>query len=202
MEKNTIEIQISSGQGPAECELAVAKLLAALQKEFAGLQLLGAAAGSKARCYRSVQIKGGPELALLEGTVKWVCESPYRPGHKRKNWFVDVSVCHKVKTQAYSEKEVRFETFRCGGKGGQHVNKVETGVRAIHIPTGLAAESREARSQHMNRNIALSRLCEMIAMGNFENAATANALNRLEHSRIERGNPVRVYEGAAFNRVI
>lgn len=193
-----LEIQLSSGQGPAECELAVGKLLLALQKEFADIEVLAAVPGAKMGTCRSVRIVGSAELAALEGTVKWVCESPYRPGIKRKNWFVDVSLCHKVEAKAYNEKEVRFETFRCGGKGGQHVNKVETGVRAVHIPTGLAAESREARSQHMNRGIALSRLCNMIATGNMENAEKAKALNRLEHTRLERGNPVRVYKGMEF----
>lgn len=198
--EKTVEIQLSSGQGPAECELGVAKLLAALQQEFPEIEVLGTAPGIKPGTYRSARIQGSARLACLEGTIKWVCESPYRPKHKRKSWFIDVSLCHSAQSQDYREKDVRFETFRCGGKGGQHVNKVETGVRAIHIHTGLAAESREARSQHMNRSIALSRLCSMIAAGNMENAAAAKSLNRLEHTRIERGNPVRVYEGPRFLR--
>lgn len=78
------------------------------------------------------------------------------------------------------------------------MNKVETGVRAVHIPTSLAATSTEARSQHLNRKIALNRLCGLLAEGNHESAATAKALDRLEHTRIERGNPVRVYEGPDF----
>ncbi len=197
-EKDKVEIQLSSGQGPAECELAVAKLLSALQQEFLDLEVLSMVPGVKAGTFRSVRVAGNKQLAALEGTVKWSCESPYRPKHKRKNWFVDVSLCHKAEEKEYSQKDVRFETFRCGGKGGQHVNKVETGVRAVHVPTGLAAESREARSQSLNRSIALNRLCAMLAMGNFENAAQANALNRMEHTRIQRGNPVRVYTGMEF----
>lgn len=50
----------------------------------------------------------------------------------------------------------------------------------------------------MNRSIALSRLCGMLAAGNLESAAKAKALNRLEHTRIQRGNPVRVYVGPDF----
>lgn len=46
--------------------------------------------------------------------------------------------------------DVRRETFRCSGKGGQNVNKVETGVRFIHEPTGLRAEGRSERSQYQN----------------------------------------------------
>jgi len=54
--------------------------------------------------------------------------------------------------------ELKVDTFRSSGAGGQNVNKVETGVRFTHIPTGVVSESTEARSQHKNREIALQKL--------------------------------------------
>lgn len=54
--------------------------------------------------------------------------------------------------------ELRTDTFRASGAGGQHVNKTESGVRFTHIPTGIVAESTDSRSQHKNREIALQRL--------------------------------------------
>ncbi len=54
--------------------------------------------------------------------------------------------------------ECRVETFRAGGKGGQHQNTTETGVRLVHLPTGIRAEGRSERSQLRNRNAALARL--------------------------------------------
>ncbi|NNF39187.1 MAG: peptide chain release factor-like protein [Gemmatimonadetes bacterium] len=51
-----------------------------------------------------------------------------------------------------------MQTFRAGGKGGQHQNATESGVRLIHRPTGIRVESRGERSQHRNRSIALERL--------------------------------------------
>jgi len=196
-----MELQLSSGQGPEECELAVGKLLRALQKEFPDIRVVETSPGKRADCYRSIRISSEADLSFLEGSVKWICESPYRAKHKRKNWFVDISLCARHTSQEFHEELVRFETFRSGGKGGQHVNKVETGVRAVYLPTGLAAASTEARSQQMNKRIALNRLCEAISTQNGVGAANAKALNRLEHTRIERGNPVRVYEGMEFNRI-
>jgi len=54
--------------------------------------------------------------------------------------------------------DLKTDTFRASGAGGQHVNKTESGVRFTHIPTGIAAESTDSRSQHKNRDIALQRL--------------------------------------------
>ena len=192
--------QISSGQGPAECELAVSLLIRTLPAEFPALKIVSTVPGGKPNCFRSVQVSGA-DLSTLEGTVKWICHSPYRSGHKRKNWFVDISACIRSQMTTFDEALVRFETFRSGGKGGQHVNKVETGVRAIYLPTGVAAVSTDGRSQHMNKNIALDRLCQALAWQNTIGSAEAESLNRLEHYRLERGRPVRVYEGMDFRRV-
>lgn len=54
--------------------------------------------------------------------------------------------------------QCRVDTFRAGGKGGQHQNTTESGVRIVHLPTGVRASSRNQRSQHRNRAIALERL--------------------------------------------
>jgi protein subunit release factor A len=54
--------------------------------------------------------------------------------------------------------QCRVETFRSGGKGGQHQNTTDSGVRLVHVPTGVRATSRRERSQHRNKAIALGRL--------------------------------------------
>ena len=197
-----VELQISSGRGPEECELAVSKFLRVLKLEYPDdFKVLESYSGRYADCLRSVRIQSAADLSFLDGSVQWICQSPYRPKHKRKNWFIDVSVCGSAAAQEFDETLIRFETFRSGGKGGQHVNKVETGVRVVYIPTGQATVSTEARSQHMNKKIALDRLCTMIASQNDQNRLQVKTLNWLEHTRLQRGSPVRVYSGMEFSRI-
>ncbi len=59
-----------------------------------------------------------------------------------------------------TKKDLQVQTFRCGGKGGQHQNKTSSGIRIIHKASGARGESREERHQHQNKKIALKRLTE------------------------------------------
>lgn len=61
-----------------------------------------------------------------------------------------------------TRKDLRIDTFRSGGPGGQHQNKIESGVRITHLPSGLKGESREERSQHANKIRAFRRLTEKL----------------------------------------
>lgn len=194
-----MRIQISSGQGPAECELAAELFYRQLQKEIGDIRMVQCVRGSKAKGFSSVIFETEEDMSSLEGSILWVCKSLYRPKHKRKNWYIDVSILENM-PKLTQELKLRFETFRSGGKGGQNVNKVETGVRVIHIPTGISVVSTEARSQHMNKKLAVNRLCDILAERNMESGRKEKELAWLEHNRLERGNPVRIYEGGNFVR--
>lgn len=193
-----MRIQISSGQGPEECELAVGLFYQALRREVEEIRMVSCVKGRRGG-FSSVVLEAEADWSGLEGSVLWVCKSPLRPGHKRKNWYIDVSILEEI-PRTSREMQVRFETFRSGGKGGQNVNKVETGVRVVHIPTGIAVVSTEARSQHMNKQIALNRLCDILADRDLQCARREKELAWMEHNRLERGNPVRIYEGREFVR--
>lgn len=194
-----MKIQLSSGNGPAECELAVSLLYEELKKEAEDIRLLSSVSGKKRGCCSSIQFETSYDFTNLEGSILWICKSPFRPNHKRKNWYVDVSILEEI-PRITEEKLVRFETFRSGGKGGQNVNKVETGVRIIHLPTGISVVSTEARTQHQNKQIAMNRLCDILAEMNHVHQTQEKNLAWLEHTRLERGNPVRIYEGINFKR--
>ena len=193
-------VQISSGQGPLECQLAVKKLAAALLVEFPDTKIVSSNAKFDGDDYcRSILLDTEHDLGFLEGSVQWICKSPIRPGHKRKNWFVDVSIIpEKDETGDFDPKDCRMETFHCGGKGGQNVNKVETGVRIIHEPTGISVECTSERSQHMNKQKALGKLRAVLMAMDREAAGRQSNQAWREHTQIVRGNPVRTYEGPGF----
>ena len=190
-------VQISAGQGPAECQMAVTKLFTALKKEYGDLEVISETRGYGKGCLDSIRFRTAHDLSSLEGTVLWICRSSFRPNHKRKNWYVDVSIIPE-QNEIASDQEYRIEKFHCGGKGGQNVNKVETGVRITHIPTGLVSQCTEERSQFQNKQRAMEKLQEKLAdLQKEQEAIQVNAAWR-EHTRIVRGNPVRIYEGVKF----
>jgi len=77
-----------------------------------------------------------------------------------------------------NKADLKVDTFRASGAGGQHVNKTESGVRFTHLPTGIVAESTEARSQIKNREIAMSRLVAQIKEQQLQKAVSEHTQKR------------------------
>ncbi len=93
-----------------------------------------------------------------------------------------------------NKADLRTDTFRSSGAGGQHVNKTESGVRFTHIPTGIVSESTDGRSQHQNRETALQRLYQKIheAQVNAHESQIASARKSLVGSG-DRSDKIRTY---------
>lgn len=193
-------LQISSGMGPVECRAAVGGIFRALQKEFPDIEMITSVKGEVEGAFSSIIFSSEQDLSMLEGTMEWTCKSKYRPGHKRKNWFVDVSVIEEpdVVDESISEETIRIEKFHSGGPGGQHVNKTESGVRIIHLPTGITVSSTKERSQFMNKQDALKRLSAVLKKTNLDSKDKQKNSAWSKHAQIVRGNPVRIYEGESF----
>jgi len=196
-------LQITSGRGPEECCLVVAKVLHCIIKEGTEhnleISVLDTVPGDKPHTLKSallaVEGEGSSEFVRQwTGTVQWIGKSPFRPHHKRKNWFVGVESLNPPEPHLWSEKDVKIETMRASGPGGQHVNKTETAVRITHLCTGLTAIAREERSQHLNRKLAEIRLGELIRQKKDQTNQKHLQERWSQHNRLERGNPIRVYE--------
>jgi len=144
-----------------------------------------------------ISISGGSELEAFAaswiGTVQWTARSPFRPEHKRKNWFVGVDVIEPVDETSFSPQDVHWQTMRASGPGGQHVNKTESAVRVIHVPTGTEATAMEERSQYRNRKLALARLMQKLNRLDAKRFGEARHVRWRAHQDLQRGNPVRVF---------
>jgi peptide chain release factor len=214
-------IQISAGDGPEECGLAVAKLIPVMlaDAKASGLSLnLEDSVSWKMACKssRSKALKSAV-LVLADankitsettstnaqrwleswtGTVQWIGQSPLRPKHKRKNWFVDVSVFEA--SRELPDSGLRFETCRASGAGGQHVNTTDSAVRCVHIATGISVRVESQRSQHANRKLAKVLIEHKLQQLGDQAKLERNQQQWMAHKQLERGAPVRVFRGEKF----
>jgi peptide chain release factor len=197
-------LHLSSGQGPKECEWVVAELVRVLCREgtAAGLvcEPIEPIAGPVASALLRISGAEAEQFAASRvGTIRWVGISPFRPQHKRRNWFVGVQ---RTPTDAelldLRDEDIRYQTLRASGPGGQHVNKTDSAVRATHIPTGLTTMSQDQRSQFANKKIARLKLAMLIDDRRRADEAGGRRILWDQNREVERGNAVLTYEGERF----
>lgn len=201
-----IILHLSSGQGPKECEWVVSRLAEALCAEAGSMDLvcepIEPIDGPVATALLRVSGDGaGAFAAMCTGTIRWIGTSPFRPLHKRRNWFVSVQpVRIDTSSPELRDEDIRYQTFRASGPGGQHVNKTDSAVRATHGPTGLVASSQDQRSQFANKKIARLKLSLLLDEQRQRGRAGEKRALWDGNRDVERGNAVRQYEGERFRR--
>lgn len=210
MNNEIIIVQITSGRGPAECCWVVAQVLKTMLAEAENkgfrYEVISRNAGIEAGTLVSAMVKfEGNKVNVFaqqwNGSVLWVGQSPYRKFHKRKNWFVGVNIVNLDETVQWSEKDITYQTLRSSGPGGQHVNKTESAVRAIHEPSGIQVTASDSRSQLQNKKLATRRLLNKLVEWRLSELIRIEQSQWNQHNQLERGNPVKVFKGREFQQV-
>ncbi len=201
--KNAL-VEIHSGAGGVESQDWVAMLLRmytkwAESKKFK-INLIDQSVGDEAG-FKSITIKINGErsygwLKLESGVHRLVRISPFDSQSRRHTSFASVFCYPEIDNSVninVLDKDIRIDTYRASGAGGQHVNKTDSAVRLTHIPTKITVQCQSSRSQHRNKSIAMEMLKSKLYEIEIAKEEEVNKKNRSEKGDISWGNQIRSY---------
>lgn len=141
-------------------------------------------------------VKGKNAYGLLKSEVgvhRLVRISPFDAAKRRHTSFAAVSITPEMPDVQITidTKDLRIDTYRASGAGGQHVNKTESAVRITHMPTNIVVQCQNERSQMQNRETAMKML--MAKLAHKEREEQKAELNKVEKKKIEWGSQIRSY---------
>ncbi|MDO4277052.1 MAG: peptide chain release factor 2 [Eubacteriales bacterium] len=135
-------------------------------------------------------------LKSEKGVHRLVRISPFNAAGKRQTSFVSCDVMPDIKKDLdveVNDEDIRIDTYRSSGAGGQHINKTSSAIRITHFPTGIVVQCQNERSQHMNKDKAMQMLKAKLFLLREQEAAEKLSGIRGEVTEIGWGNQIRSY---------
>ena len=203
-DKNDCFIEINAGAGGTESQDWVQMLLRmysrwADKKEYKIIIMdenPGEEAGIKSVCIKISGINAYGWLKTESGVHRLVRISPFDSQNRRHTSFASVWVYPEVDDSVdinLEDKDLRIDTYRASGAGGQHVNRTDSAVRITHLPTNIVVQCQNHRSQHQNKAEAFKMLKAKLYELELEKKSTEKARTEENKTEIGWGHQIRSY---------
>ena len=204
MDSSNAYLEIQSGSGGTEAqdwaEMMLRMYLRWGEEKGFKTQLVEVSGGDVAGIKSAtVQFSGDFAFGWLRtetGIHRLVRKSPFDSGNRRHTSFASVFVSPEISDEIEVDldmSDVRIDTYRSSGAGGQHVNKTDSAVRFTHLPTNIVVQCQSDRSQHKNRSNAMKMIKSRIYESELQKRKESENIKNKDKKDIGWGNQIRSY---------